>query len=249
MQDVTLEKTLPHSDDAERAVLGAILLDNAALSLVSSTLKPGDFYAPYNRILFQQVLQLGRQHRAIDLVTLDAELSHGGWLEAAGGTAYIASLTEAVPRLSNVEHYARIVQAHSAQRAIIRFGHDLMQRAYEKESIESLLGYTTQTACELAQGAFAQENAITRFEAARRLLKGLDEIEAVRIYTGLQPLDRLTHGYLPGELVVYVAETGVGKSLFADQTARYACTQDHHSLFASGEMSAERVEARPLATQ
>ena len=171
MKDVTLETTLPHSDEAERAVLGAILLDNTALSLVSSTLKPGDFYAPYNRILFQQVLLLARQHRAIDLVTLDAELDHGGWLEAAGGTAYIASLTESVPRLSNVEHYARIVQTHSAQRAIIRFAHDLIQRAYGKEGIEGLLGKMTQTACELAQGIFTQENAITRFEAAWEIAK------------------------------------------------------------------------------
>ena len=249
MKDVTLNKNLPHAEEAERAVLGAILLDNDALLLVSSALKPTDFHAPRHRVIFQQMIQLAGQHRAIDLVTLDAELSRANRLESAGGPAYIASLVDGVPRISHVEHYARIVQTHAAHRAIIRFAHDLMLRAYEKEDIAKLLDYTTQTACELTEGAFAQENAITRLEAARRLLKGLDEIEKVRIYTGLRPLDGLTHGYMPGELVIYVAETGVGKSLFADQTARYACSQGHHSLFASGEMTAERVEARPLATQ
>ncbi len=248
MQDVTLNTSLPHAADSERAVLGAILLDNDALSMISSALKPADFYEPSHRVIFQQMIQLAGQHRVIDLVTLDAELSHGGWLESAGGTAYISSLVDGVPRISHVEHYARIVQTHSLHRAIIRFGHDLMTRAYEKEEIAKLLEYTTQTVCDLSQGAFAQENAVTRLEAARRLLKSLDEIEKLRIYTGLPPLDLLTLGFLPGELVIYVAETGVGKSLFAEQTCRYACTQGHHSLFASGEMTAERVEARPLAT-
>src|SRR5580693_7291323 len=106
----TLEKPLPNNLDAERSILGAILLDNNALNTAIEALKAEDFFLTQHRHVFQQMIALGEAQHAIDLVTLTEELHRRGELEAAGGAPYLASLVDGMPRVSNVEHYARIVK-------------------------------------------------------------------------------------------------------------------------------------------
>src|SRR5215468_6446473 len=108
--DTTLEKPLPNNLDAERSVLGAILLDNHALNAAIETLRPEDFFLDQHRRVFTHMIQLGESQQAIDLVTLTDELHRKGELEASGGAPYLASLADGMPRVSNVEHYARIVK-------------------------------------------------------------------------------------------------------------------------------------------
>ena len=105
-----LERPLPQNADAERSVLGAILLDNLQLDVAVDKLKPEDFFHDGHRRIFHQMIELGEQHQAIDLVTLTERLARIGELEGAGGAPYLASLVDGVPRISNVEHYARIVK-------------------------------------------------------------------------------------------------------------------------------------------
>src|SRR5574337_1297424 len=108
--EISLERPLPHNLDAERSVLGAILLDNHTLNVAVEKLKPEDFFLDQHRRVFQQMIALGETQQGIDLVTLTDQLHRSGELEAAGGPAYLAQLVDGVPRVTNVEHYARIVK-------------------------------------------------------------------------------------------------------------------------------------------
>src|SRR6516225_8644266 len=131
--DSTLERPLPSNLDAERSILGAILLDNNALNAAIEALKAEDFFIPQHRNIFTQMIALGESQQAIDLVTLTEELHRRGELDSSGGAPYLASLVDGVPRVSNVEHYARIVKEKAILRNLIHATHNIQQRAFEGE--------------------------------------------------------------------------------------------------------------------
>src|SRR5579872_3624501 len=128
-----LERPLPQHMEAERSILGAILLDNNALNAAVEKLKPEDFFHDHHRRIYQQMLALGEMQHAIDLVTLTDQLQRCGELESSGGPAYIAQLMDGVPRVSNIEHYARIVKEKSLLRALIHTTQAIQQQALEAE--------------------------------------------------------------------------------------------------------------------
>ena len=117
--DATLERPLPHNLEAERSILGAILLDNHALNAAIEKVRSDDFFLPQHRQIFERMIQLGEKQQAIDIVTLMEDLSRRGELEAAGGIAYLSQLADGLPRITNVEHYARIVKEKSVLRNLI----------------------------------------------------------------------------------------------------------------------------------
>ena len=117
--DATLERPLPHNLEAERSILGAILLDNHALNAAIEKVRSDDFFLPQHRQIFERMVQLGEKQQAIDIVTLMEDLSRRGELEAAGGIAYLSQLADGLPRITNVEHYARIVKEKSVLRNLI----------------------------------------------------------------------------------------------------------------------------------
>ena len=128
-----LEQPLPNNLEAERSVLGAVLLDNNALNAAIETLKPEDFFLEQHRRVFTRMIALGESQQAIDLVTLTEELHRRGDLEASGGAPYLASLADGMPRVTNVEHYARIVKEKAILRNLIHATHNIQQRAFEGE--------------------------------------------------------------------------------------------------------------------
>ena len=107
--DAAIEKSLPHSLEAERAILGAILLENSLLDQANEILGISDFYLEGHRKIFSTMQELSSGSRPIDSLTLREELQKNRDMDAVGGAAYIASLLDGVPRVSNVDHYARIV--------------------------------------------------------------------------------------------------------------------------------------------
>src|SRR5271156_5161016 len=127
--DVNLERPLPHNLDAERSILGAILLDNHALNPAVEKLKTDDFFLDPHRRIFERMIALAEAQHAIDLVTLTEDLHRSGELEAAGGAAYLAQLVDGVPRISNVEHYARIVKEKSMLRNLAHVALAIQERA------------------------------------------------------------------------------------------------------------------------
>ncbi|HXU49398.1 MAG TPA: DnaB-like helicase N-terminal domain-containing protein, partial [Candidatus Binatia bacterium] len=114
--NTTLERPLPHNLEAERSILGAILLDNHALNTAVEKLRTDDFFLPQHRHIFERMVELGESQQAIDLVTVCEELTRTGNLDAAGGVAYVSQLADGMPRVANVEHYARIVK----EKAVLR---------------------------------------------------------------------------------------------------------------------------------
>src|SRR6202165_4431131 len=131
--DSALEKPLPNNLDAERSVLGAVILDNNALNAAIENLKPEDFFLDQHRRVFTQMIALGESQQAIDLITLTEELHRRGDLEAAGGAPYLAALADGMPKVSNIEHYARIVKEKALLRNLIHATHNIQQRAFDGE--------------------------------------------------------------------------------------------------------------------
>lgn len=250
MADITLERLLPSCPRAERAVLGAILIDNAALSRAIHILEPSDFSLDGNQRIFERMTRLSKESSAIDMVTLNEDLERVGELEAAGGSAYLAELVDGVPRISNVEYYAQIVKEKAVRRDLIRASDDIIEQAMQAEHLGEILNRATQVFFDLAkQSVGVGQDGVTCRDAAMRLLKSFHEPDNVRVFSDVEELDKLTGGFRAGELVLYTAETGAGKTLLAQQTRRRACQDGRHALFASTEMRAEHLIARELATQ
>src|SRR5512144_2180232 len=127
------ERTLPHNPEAERTVRGAILVDNQAFNSAAEILSREDFYREAHRRIFDAMAALAERSQPIDLVTLKDELTRNAALEAVGGAAYLASLLDGLPRMSNVEHWGRIIKEKSVLRRLIHASNRISQSCYEAE--------------------------------------------------------------------------------------------------------------------
>jgi replicative DNA helicase len=125
------DRPLPHSLEAERAVLGAILLDNASLAAVRHLVQAGEFFHDHHRRIFERMERMATAGKPIDLITLTEDLQRCECLDSAGGVAYVAELLDGVARVSNVEHYAGIIAEKAQLRAIIRAAHSLEQEGLQ----------------------------------------------------------------------------------------------------------------------
>src|SRR5512134_1138615 len=134
MPDVAVaERTLPHNLEAERSVLGAILLNNDVFNLAAEVIDAPDFFRDAHRRIFEKMVRLSDRGDAIDLVTLKEELGRSGELDEVGGPAYIAALVDGVPRSTNVEHYARIIKEKATLRDLIFAANKILATAYAGE--------------------------------------------------------------------------------------------------------------------
>src|SRR5258708_5410592 len=129
----TADRTLPHNLEAERSVLGAILVHNEAFNTAAQVIDGRDFYRDAHRRIFDRMVTLNERGAAIDFITLKEELSRGGELEHVGGPAYVASLVDGVPRATNVEYYAKIVKEKSPLRKLIYAANKMLTNAYEAD--------------------------------------------------------------------------------------------------------------------
>jgi hypothetical protein len=196
-----LGKALPNNLDAERSVLGAILLNNAALKVAADRMDPSDFFLDQHRRIFLAMTMLDGQGSAIDLITLTERLHADGALEAAGGAAYMASLADGMPKVSNVAHYADIVKQKSRLRQIIHHTYNVQQKAFEGELKPDDLCNELETFSRST--ANARENPMVRVGWSELLTLDMPAPEWI-----FQPL--LTVG---GSMMVY-SWAGVGKSWF-----------------------------------
>jgi hypothetical protein len=154
-----IDPPLPHNPDAERSVLGAILLNNVVLGFVK--LRPGDFFLTNHQRIFRQMIALADDQQPIDLVTLTDALHRHGDLEDAGGAPYVASLADGMPRVSNIEHYAEIVRSDALRRALIYATERIRDRAFESEGTpEDIAGYAVQTFAAITHQQSSPENQV-----------------------------------------------------------------------------------------
>jgi replicative DNA helicase len=245
-----IERPLPNNIEAERYVLGAVMQDERAYDALLS-LKSEDFFNLSNRRIFEAIRELVDRHEPVDLFSVGEELRTNEKLEAAGGIAYVSSLTDGIPKVSNNEFYAKVVAEKALRRRVIHTANSVMQAAFDEDATtENLLDGASQTMINLAiEGARKDELGKTYRDAAVDCVKALEEREVKPVLTGITELDQRTGGFLPGELIVVTAGTGVGKTLFAQQTRRQACGDGLHTLYCSVEMTPEHLISRELAAE
>ncbi len=252
--DTVLEKPLPNNLDAERSVLGAIILDNNALNPAVEHLKPEDFFLDQHRRVFTQMIALGESQQAIDLVTLTEELHRHGDLDASGGAPYLASLADGMPRVSNVEHYARIVKEKAMLRNLIHATHNIQQRAFEGEDgADTILDNAESSIFALAEdrvkaGLIPIKDIVRdNFERLERIFREGKSITGVA--TGYGELDKLTSGLQPSELLILAARPSQGKTALALNLAENISIRGGHpTAIFSLEMSKESLLQRLVAS-
>lgn len=127
--EFSLDKPLPQNPEAERSVLGSILIDNGAYYRVAAALRPEDFYRDAHRIIFAIFTELAGADRPIDVITLKDELTKRALLDQVGGGAYVSSLVDGIPDIGNVEHYGRIIKEKSTLRRLIVMGNEVIKAA------------------------------------------------------------------------------------------------------------------------
>ena len=216
----TLERPLPQNLDAERSILGAILLDNHALNAAMESLKPEDFFLEQHRRVFNQMIALGESQQPIDLVTLTESLHRSGELETSGGAPYLAALADGMPRVTNVEHYARIVREKALLRNLIHATHNIQQRALEGEDgADTILDNAESSIFALAEdrvkaGLIPVKDIVRdNFERLERIFREGKSITGVP--TGYAELDKLLSGLQNSELLILAARPSQGKTALA----------------------------------
>ena len=251
----TAERTLPHNLEAERSVLGAILVHNDAFNTAAQVIDGRDFYRDAHRRIFDRMVALSERGEAIDFITLKEELSRGGDLEEVGGPAYVASLVDGVPRATNVEYYARIVKEKATLRNLIYAANKILTNAYEADQESDLI----LDEAESSIFAVADDRLKAGFVPMRELVnESFPKIEQLfehkrlvtGVPTGFVDLDEMTRGLQPGDLVIIAARPSMGKTSLVLNIAQHVAVQSEHTVgFFSLEMSKESLFIRLLTSE
>ena len=252
---VSAERTLPHNLEAERSVLGAILVHNEAFNLAAQVITDKDFYRHAHQRIFDRMIALNERGAAIDFVTLKEELARAGELDEVGGPAYVASLADGVPRATNVEYYARIVKEKSTLRNLIYAANKILANAYEAEQEPDVILDEAETAI----FAVAEDRLKAGFVPMRDLVKeSFPKIELLfeqkRLVTGTPTgfidLDEMTRGFQPGDLIIIAARPSMGKTSLVLNVSQYVAMQPGMTVgFFSLEMSKESLFLRLLTSE
>jgi len=253
--DLTLDAGLPANLDAEKTILGAILLDNAAHAEAAEHIKPDDFSLDSHRRIFLRMSELIDMGRAVDIVTLSNELSRYKEVEAVGGVAYLASLTEGLPRRPVIEDYIHIVKDKSLLRRLMGICSAAIAKAADQsQDAIGVLDETESQLLEVSQSGLSLGlqpiNDIVRdsFGSIDNLYNHRGDITGLE--TGFTDFDRMTSGLQKGELIIIAARPSMGKTALAINIAQNAAVR-HKAIVAifSLEMSKESLLRRMLASQ
>ena len=244
-----IEKSLPHDDYLERAILGAIISEHPQASELADTLQLDDFFDLRHQKILAQILRLREKGEPVGLLSVHDGLSQAGQLEAAGNSGYVAGLVDGVPRGSQMTASAESLRDMAIRRAIARSAEQIKELALETgASAKQLLDGSIEKLSDLARDLpLLDDQGMTYFDAAALKLTELRKDARVRIFSDIDRLDQSTAGFREGELVVLTAETGTGKSLAAGQIRARACRDGYFALFCSGEMSATHLVGRELS--
>jgi replicative DNA helicase len=253
--DISLEKTLPCNLEAERSILGAILLDDKAIHSAVETLRKEDFYLESHRRIFEKMFTLTADGTAIDLVTLKNELQRSDELESAGGAAYLASLTDGLPRAVNIEHYSQIVKEKATLRRMIQISSEIMARSYQdEESAQDILGDIEKAIFEVANRQFRSGFAAIE-PLVSSVYKYIEEVANRKtlitgVETGFTELDKMTAGLHPADLIIVAARPGLGKTSLCLNIAQFVALKKRQSVgIFSLEMSKEQLVKRLLCAE
>lgn len=248
-------KVPPNNMEAEQSVLGAMLLDKEAISVVAETVKGEDFYREAHRQIFEAIMELYDKDEPADLVTLIENLRNKGILDSIGGLSYISNLASSVPTTANVKYYAKIVEEKSTLRKLIKNSSEILDNCYEQsEDVMTILDKAEKGIFDISQKVTTND-----FEPMSKILeKSFVEIEKLYnnknsvtgVPTGFPELDSKTSGLQRGDMILIAARPSMGKTAFAlniaqNAAVRHGCTAAVFSL----EMGKEQLVYRMLCSE
>ena len=247
-----LKRTPPHSPEAERTVLGGILINPRNLNVVLSNLEPEDFYKDAHRKILETIARLVDKSVPVELLAVSEELRRLGVLDEVGGAAYLSSLMDGVPRNLNVEYYAKVIKEKAILRRLILSSAQIISASYEeKEEADDLLNAAQSAILDVAEQrnrqGFVPLGQITGPTMAQ-IEKLAEHREAVTgVDTGFRDLNKLTAGFHPAELVIVAARPSMGKTALCLNMAQHVGLRTDKSVgFFSMEMSKEALVIRML---
>lgn len=245
----------PQNIDAERALLGSIMLRPLGLNEIMDSIHPDSFYVEKHRHMYQCMLELARKNEPIDLVSLTAKLRESNLLDAVGGTPYLSELLGQVPTSTNIEYYAGLVSKKSLLRNLISAGDEIAELGFnEMLDIEEVLD----SAEKRVMSVTGQTGKAQKFESAKEVMPGLIE-RYMKVFenkgaiqgvpSGFRDLDRILSGFHKSDLIIMAARPAVGKTSIALNFAKHAAV--HHQVpvgIFSLEMSSESLMDRIVSS-
>lgn len=254
MTDPGHGRGVPWSEEAEQAVLGAMIIDNDAALRGVELLDPQQFYQEGHRRLFRAIQALASQRTVVDYITLRDELERRGDLEAVGGVKYLDELVNAVPTAANLEYHGRILREKSIQRRLIEAATRIISDSYDGKSPASEL-------LDRAEGqifTIAQQRRDAGFTRIKeRLWPAMEKIEALQrndarltgVPSGFADLDEMTTGFQKSELIIVAARPSMGKTAFCLNIATHAAVEGVGVAIFSLEMSKDALVQRMLCSE
>ena len=255
MDNQLIDQQPPHSDEAERAVLGGIFLNADTFPDAQEYVTADDFYKKAHRLLFQAMTDLQDNGTAIDTVTVSDYLDNHNNLDDIGGVGYITDLVAATPIASNVVYYAKIVQQKSTLRKLISTAQNIASRSYtEQDDVEGLVEDAERQIMDVSenrnQAGFKQIKDVLN-QAMAQIDQLYQNDQAITgLPTGFRDLDKITTGLHEDEMIILAARPAVGKTAFALNIAQNVGTKTDKSVaFFSLEMVAEQLVNRMLCSE
>jgi replicative DNA helicase len=243
----------PHSIEAERSVLGAILLTGAqSLEPIAhgERLAPDDFYRDRHALVYQAMLALHHRREPIDTLTVTAQLSTHGVLEQAGGDLAVDELAGWVPAAGHARAYARIVRDHATRRRVLRACYEIEQHALQGGGVDELLADASKRIGDLLEDSLpagARQMHELLFDRAALLHRLAREPAAIGLQTGIAQVDEALNGMRAGELIILAARPSQGKSVLGQQIATHNALHGNGTILFSLEMSDDELADRHLA--
>jgi len=254
-REQSLERALPNSAEAERAILGGVVLDNGLISQAIELLRPEDFYVPSHRRIFMAMIALFERGAEINPILIGEELKKENALESVGGISFITNLTYGLPHSTNIAHYAKVVRGKSMLRQLIKASNKITQEALEQEDEpEIILDHAEQAIFQLADERIRQGFVHVK-PVAEQLLEKIQEMEGraavlTGLTTGFADLDKMTSGLQRQDLIIVAARPSMGKTSFALMLAENAAIHAGAVVgIFSLEMSKEALVMRLLCSQ
>ena len=229
------EKLPPQDIEAEKSVLGAILIENEALNTVTDIINTNDFYRETHRIIFDAMLQLNNRHEAIDIVTIVDILRKMEMLETVGGIAYVTSLPNSVATAANVKYHSKIIYEKSMLRKLINISTEIASKAYEgTEEISDQLDNAEKKIMDISTNRTTSDYVMIEslLMGAADHFQNLSENKGklTGVPTGFTDLDTLTSGLHPSDFIILAARPSMGKTAFALNIMQNVALRSHKTI-------------------
>ncbi len=255
MEEALMKRILPHSTEAEQSVIGSMIMSRDAIIEASEIITGADFYQQQYGIVFEAMIELNDEGKAVDLVTLQERLKEKDLPPEISSMEFVRDLLSAVPTSANVKYYAEIVAEKSMLRKLIKTTEEISNACYlGKEKTQDILETTEKKIFDLVQNRGSQEfvpirqvvlNAIEKIEKASR-----NQGSVTGIPTGFIDLDYKTSGFQPSDLILVAARPSMGKTAFVLNIAQYMAFRNNvTAAIFSLEMSKEQLVNRLLALE